>query len=233
MVPPDNLVASSEDMFGIPANVFEGLRERLKASLMKSEKTAQSLILYADDIVNNATIIDLEDTLREFSKVQSPLSGGKVFLYAQDAKNGTLLKGLIKNCAPTMDIVIITSKDLMRDKNLDGSETDEVAALVECAAARGADDILALIKGARKDFKRDKPEDLVELSMDLKVPIILLGLDKAVYSLGEALAQANRIIGQEGVHGWVVSLLPIRKMSEEMHERYLQHLAELRIRTAA
>ena len=144
----------------------------------------------------------------------------------------------IRRVDKRVEIITITRSDLKKganklddDPDVEDKETDEIEALIKRAKQKDAGNVLALVKGARDNFKKDAPEDLVELCReDVKVPVILLGKENAVYSFASAIHQAIKIRSQDGAHGWVVSLLPIRTISEDikaMHTEYVNSLQAL------
>jgi anti-sigma regulatory factor (Ser/Thr protein kinase)/SAM-dependent methyltransferase len=206
--------------------------ERVKA-VSREERSGQSLILYADDLLENTAVIDLEKTVRKIASDNGIINGGKVIIFARDEKNGAILDKMIRTAEPGMKTALITLEDLSSRRNVDGSEVKEVEALVKEAKRSGAGDILAVIKGPSSDMKKDTPEALVDASVKLKIPVIILGLENAIYSFEDAIGQALLIKGQNGEHGWVVSLLPIRTISEDIRLHHEEYLATLKAYVAA
>jgi hypothetical protein len=206
---------------------------KLEQTLASGTSNTQSLILYADDILQNTAVVDLEDTIRKVTSQKGILSGGNIVLFAREAANAAIMERMIKDASPNARTVVITFEDLAERRNIKGRETDEVETLVQEARRRGSGEILAVIKGPAKNIKSDPPEDLVDMSRRLKVPVVILGLENALYSFASAIEQAVIIRRQNGEGGWVVSLLPIQTISEDLRVKHEEYLATLRAYIAA
>lgn len=207
--------------------------QKLEKALFAGERERQSVILYADDILRSAAVIDIERTMSKITSDHGVLNGGKIILFARIAENAVILENLIKKSTPGAETVIITFNDLEKRRNLRGNETGEVTSLVREARRKGAAEILAIIKGPSLDIKADTPEDLVELSKRLKIPVIIMGSENAVYSFASAIEQALLVKKVTGRDGWVVSLLPIRTISEDIRIFHQEYLGALNAHIAA
>jgi hypothetical protein len=122
----------------------------------------------------------------------------------------------------------ITRSELETHKNLNGSEAKEVESIVELARARGAKDVLALIKGPTLE-----PEGLAHISERLKVPVVIIGTEKGLYSIAHAITQAIRIKTGKGTNGWLIILPPVRAWSEAIEKEYEEYLRSLQVLQAA
>ena len=187
------------------------------------------IILYADDILNSTAALDLENTVRKMSEKGGVLSNSKVILYAKKEKASALvLEEMIKRASPNIETVIITSEELASRKNLDGTENDEVAALVKFAKSKGAGNLLGLIKGPTKE-----PEELANLSRSLRIPVVIVGLEEALYSFAEAMVKALETKKWDGARGWLIILPPIRTISDDIRQKYLEYQMSLQALVAA
>ncbi|MFC1570629.1 pyridoxal-phosphate dependent enzyme [Candidatus Omnitrophota bacterium] len=231
--PEEDFTSSVDALLDSLKNDYEVRGRELDQAAHANKKEGESLILYADDLLENAAVIDLESTIRKITSSHGILAGGKIILFAREEANAIILEKMITEASSDVEVITITEEELKEDRNLNGKETDEVKALVKVAKARSERGVLALIKAPPKDTKKDPVEDLVDLSDELKVPVILLGLEEALYSLASALEQAIKIKGQKGSHGWVVSLLPIRTITKDIEAAYLEYQRSLQAYIAA
>jgi hypothetical protein len=198
------------------------------------EKRGQSLALYADDIMESAMVVDLEHTIKNIISKRNILAGGKIVLYAKDPRNAAVLGRMIKDADPGIETVIMTREDLELPDNAD--EVKEADAVIRRAAARGAGDMLGLIKG-----RTDKIEELAGLANDRMVPIVILAPSDGVYSFAQAIAMAmdakarnGSAHGQpSGRKGWLMMLLPIRPLTDDIRKQYEDYRASLAALAAA
>ncbi|MCX5678275.1 MAG: PEP/pyruvate-binding domain-containing protein [Candidatus Omnitrophica bacterium] len=186
------------------------------------EKNGQSLILYADDILENAIVVDLENTIKNILSKHNILSGGKIILFARNSVNASILERMLKRADPSLEVTTITSGELEESKHTNGSEAREVKGLVELAKARGAANILALIKGPTVE-----PESLASCSKETEVPVIVIGAEKALYSFAQAIAMAIDIKIKNGSGGWLIILPPLRTFTKELQAQYEEYRRSL------
>ena len=225
-------------LLGSLVSDYKKREDELTKALGKDQDSAQSLILYADDLLKNASVIDLESTIKKITSDNGILNGGKIIIFTraeEEKASAIILENMIKRVSGNIETIRVTEEELI-DRNLivkGAKEIDKVDALVRFASSKNAKNILALIKGPSGSMKENSPEKLVERSCKLKVPVIILGLEDALYSLASALQQAIIIKGQNGTHGWVVSLLPIRTITEDIEAQYQEYQRTLQTLIAA
>jgi len=192
-------------------------RRKVPDTTFKIQKTRQSLILYADDILENAAVIDLEDTLREMRNV---LKGGKIVLFARRPENATILEKIIKRADPELKTIVVTPKDLHNGENINGNDEKEIKELIKFAKRKEANEILAVIKGRPKE-----PERL----NGFKIPIVLVGCyGDAIYSFRSAIIRAVKAKQEEGKDGWIIMLPPVGTLSGELEEKYNEYKKTLK-----
>ncbi|MDP8298731.1 MAG: GNAT family N-acetyltransferase [Candidatus Tantalella remota] len=227
------------DITGGFDRALEGLRkvslDEYRKAVLKAEvvtyahrEEGQSLVLYADDILESTAVIDLEKSIKGILAKHSVLSGGKMILYAREEANAVILERMIRNADSRIEIVVVTRDELVKTRNLTGGESDEIKTLVKTARCKGAGDILAVIKGPSSE-----PEELVSTCAELKVPVILMGYEEGLYSFAAAIAKAILVKNMEGSGGWVVILPPIRTISEDIELQYRDYLHSLQALVAA
>jgi hypothetical protein len=200
---------------------------KLGESVEATRKTAQNLILYADDILENAVVVDLEDTVKKILERNNVLEGGKIIIYGRGPANAAILEKLIKRSGPDINTVTITESELKTGRTIAG-ELDELDALMRFASAKGAKDVLAVVKGATS-----QPEALVERAKELKIPVILIGPEKGIYSFAQALAMAIRTKEDGGRNGWVVLLPVLKPLTEDLQRCYDEYRRSLEALRAA
>jgi len=215
---------------------FVGRADMLEREAASYGKSGQSLILYADDILENAVVLDLEDTVKNILVKHNILQGGKIILYAREAASATILERIINRTDPSIDVITITKDEL---RNTNGSELKEVIALVSFAKRKGANEILALIRGPlslnlSEETAQQELNAIAEFARQNEIPIIIVGAVKnAVYSFAQALVGAMQIKTQKGSNGTIATLLPIKVYSEEIEEEYTEYLKSLHALTHA
>ena len=157
---------------------------KLEQEIASSTASGQSIILYADDILKSTGIIDLESSLKS-TKVSGLLENGKIVIFACEENNGIFLEKLIKKANPEIETLIITQRQLYDNKTFTDKGPDETKALIEMAKAKGAQNILTVIRGLP-----DKPEKLAKVAENFKIPIVFIGQEDALYSFAQALYMA-------------------------------------------
>ena len=197
-------------------------------------KSGQSLILYADDILENAVMLDLEDTIKNILVKHKILQGGKIVLFARKAASATILERMVKRADPNINVITITKDEL---RNTNGSELNEIKSLVNFAKRKGAKEILAIIRGPiEHGVKQEKLNAIVEYcrSKEIQVPIVIVGAyGKALYSFAQAVTEAIIAKTTDGNKRWLIPLRPIEPLSKELHEQYEQYLVSLQALQAA
>lgn len=186
----------------------------------------QSLILYAEPLLDNCGIIDLE-IIR--AMVENNILGS-VVLYAEDEKNNIILEELLREVSPVVKIIKITKSRLNERFRYNNDEADEIDALVRFVGTKGINpkDILGVIKG----FSENQTE-IGRLSETLKVPIVILKktAGEAIYSFTQAVLRT--IAAKRGESGWFIILPPIKIITEELQREWEEYKASLQILRAA
>ena len=64
---------------------------------------------------------------------------------------------------------------------------------------------------------------MAALSKGAKVPIVIIGVERAFYSFAEAIRMAMKIRESDGRSGWLMVLPPVQNITAEIEERYQKH----------
>jgi len=212
---------------------YEGMLRRLGDGAKQYERRGDSLILYADDILRDTVMTDIEDTLGKLA-THNLLRGGKIVLFAREEANAKILESMIEKASADLgkNVVIITQKELRERKaKAKDSKITEAEMLIELARANGAGNILGLIKGppASQDIKR---KELAAFS-GLKIPVIIVGSQRALYSFAQAILEAIDIKNQGGKGGWLAILPSIKPITDAIEGQYKAYLLSLEAAIAA
>ena len=210
---------------------------RLNALCSSNNKTGQSIILYADDILDKVSAVDLERTIRNVTKEGGVLHEGKIIIYSREKEaHGAILEDMVRSSADISVEIISTNSEKLKARNFKiKKETEEVYSLIRFAKQKGVDpsNILGIIKGAAQDFDKNDPDALVETSKENEVPIVILSPQNAVYSFATALELAMLMKKEKGSIGWVLGLLPIQTISEDIKALYYEYKNSLQALIAA
>lgn len=185
----------------------------------------QAIILYADDLVEENFVEDLEgEVARSFGRL-GRLAGCKAVIYSGRPENGARLYTLIKSANPEVETIMVLKEELRSG----GDEVKEAEALVRAARAKGAKEAIGLIRGPSK-----KPEELAAFARASKLPVVVIGPEKGAYSLRQAIAAAIAARIRNGeVSGWLMMLPPIRTFTEDIRLRYEEFKARVTAMQAA
>jgi hypothetical protein len=198
----------------------------------------QALVLYADDILNDVVMFDLEESLKGLVKGRNVLAGGKIVLYTRDmtlADEVEKLRFFIERTIPETKVVVIRQSDHGQLAVRSQDSVKEVEELIELLPAKGVDanNVLAIVKGHKgrcvDQFKK----------YDLAIPLIMLNLngvgsgEKGVFSLSGILEEAIRCVNNadiQGSSGWISILDPMDKITAKMYEQYLIYRNEVLVK---
>jgi len=204
---------------------FAQATPKLEKNLIEYNKTGQSLILYADDILENALVVDLENTAKNILVKHNILNGGRIILYSKNEASAAILEKVIKHAGPNLETVKIAQSDLQTN----GDEIKEIDALLRVARAKGTKELLGLIKGPT-----NKPEELAAFAKDASLPIVIVGPEKGVYSFAQAIAIAiDAKITNGATSGWLIMLPPIRVLTDDIRRQYEEYQHSLQALVAA
>ncbi|MBD3380378.1 MAG: AAA domain-containing protein, partial [Candidatus Omnitrophica bacterium] len=208
---------------------MQGLASKGEATAEVKVRQKRSLILYADDIIENAIICDLEESLRKIIGERDILDGGKIVLYVQGEVNlekTEAMRDLIESVVPATEAVIVRKweHESRLDKNFRGPDT-EIKALLRCLnskrdtgeKAMNTEDLFAVIRGNGIDWTK------ATLKYDIEVPLIVINDNvKGIYSFAQALEIAIRTLNQEaGFEGWIREFLPTVPLTDDMYEKFI------------
>jgi len=199
----------------------------LESKIIEHDAKDQSIILYADDILENAAVYDLGYVVKNIIQKHNLLNGGKIVLFARSPVNAKILEKMIRSAAPDIDIASITEADI--GQPIDGVKGLE--AVARFARAKGVKDVLAIIKGYSN---KENEQELCETARSLHAPIVLIGPEKALYSFSQALSMALAAKSSNGASfGWLIMLPPVRSVTEDIKAVYEAYSRALAILQAA
>jgi hypothetical protein len=203
------------------------------------EGSGQSLVLYADDIIENALMVDLEETIGNIAAKRNVLTGGKIVLY--DRKGGESAKRLeeiIKRAGPNIEVVTVTKTELgiVQDEDKLGgryaaAEADRV--LRYAKGKVGVNNVLAIIRGSAR-----QPEELIDFANnEARLPILIME-EKGAYLLSRAIEIAISMKSGDGASGalkkaWLRTLPPFVPLSVNIKEEYEKGRASMPALVAA
>jgi hypothetical protein len=194
-----------------------GLKEyvdRLGGETTEYISDKQTLILYAEPLLDNRAAVDMREALTDLLK-NNILKG--IVIYAEDLDKARILNMLIKEVKQDLRIDLIPKAYIANRGFNDTAEADELRALISYIYAdrdipvQNREDILGVIKGPIKDG-----DSLVDMLNEphLRVPVVVFEdtSSNALYSFAEAL---RRIISTKKAQSktgsdWLIHLPPIR-----------------------
>jgi hypothetical protein len=216
---------------GVPG--YDEQAAKLGKQAAEHKKTGQSLILYADDLLESAVVLDLESTVRDTLAKHNILKGGKIVLFAKNPANATILDRMIKHADPNIQTVIITNENLKTKNVVNGSEFDEIKAIVELAQANGARKILGIIRKPVHPDNHGELDDIYQFAKHKKIPIVFVGAEKGLYSFAWAVRAAMKAKSKRYNKVWLILLPSVRSLSGDIEKEYEEYLRSLHTLQAA
>ncbi|MBF0216170.1 MAG: hypothetical protein HQL30_04150, partial [Candidatus Omnitrophica bacterium] len=207
--------------------------------------TPRSLIIYAEDILDNAVRFDeLENSINDMVKEKNILSGGKIILYSRDEKRyaekgaeADKLAAIIGRAAPGVEIValkkwehpkLFTAIDNDPYKDLN-TEVETLIKVLNSAARKGGEaqykpeNILGIIRANGINWAKAK------LTYKVKVPVIVMNDNVlGVYRFGDLLTRLVGMRASAAKDGekwknaaWLDLYTPAVLLDTEMYANYL------------
>ncbi|MDD4203374.1 MAG: hypothetical protein PHQ52_07900, partial [Candidatus Omnitrophica bacterium] len=217
-------------------------------TIKEQEKTNNAIILYADDIIADVFLFDIEDTFRLLTSDNGILNGGTVILYTitsdvmKRQKVDALKLMIEQSCSDNTKVEILEKHDVWGEHDLKTSEEDVSSELEQIFNALRSkqnvnnklggfikqENILGVILGSRKG--------LIELCSDYymhEVPVVMIdGIRNGVYgifSFAQAVSFAIQIKQNNGDAGWGKVLYPI-EVAEDLRDSYMRYRNEVLIK---
>ncbi|KJJ84307.1 hypothetical protein OMAG_001770 [Candidatus Omnitrophus magneticus] len=222
---------------------FAGLKRRISVikknasfniKLLFKENQKQnnrSIILYSDDILKNAVLLDFPATLNLLKK-QNALGEGNILLFTKDKKLEDQTKLLADYIQYTLGgqikILIVKQWDTASNFMNISNPAIEAKKLIKLSKKEGARDVIAIIRGNGINW--------IETFKDYKmnVPIVIMNDNtRGAFSFSDALNKAlERRLGIDyitntGFAKWIICLEPVEKLTEKMYEEYLFYREKL------
>ncbi|MBF0494235.1 MAG: hypothetical protein HQL28_03790, partial [Candidatus Omnitrophica bacterium] len=220
----ESAVKALRDKIDEPGPAAEALR-----IFGEEDRESESLILYADDILHSVAVTDLEVTVRNALAAHGALKGGKVVIFGRKEANADILELVISVIGENsyglgIEAVKVTEQELKASRNINGTERSEIEALVRHVGALGikTENVLGIIKSSAS-----APEEIEATAKRLRIPVVIIGGEKGVYSFAEAIYRAMLIKRDNGSHGWHMSLPPVSTVSEDIKTLYNEYIMAL------
>ncbi len=195
---------------------------KLKYSFTEYSPTSgKSVIIYADDLLMNAAVYDLQSTIKNIFVEHDILKGGKIILFARDPANLEIVKELINQAGLNNDSIVSVLENENISKKGDFSETKMLLRKArQIGAIDGENELLAVIRGPLRG-KWNKDKKLEALLKDNELPLIIIGPEKGVYSFAGAIHAALKVkLSEEKNRIWLIMLPPIRSLTEDIKSLY-------------
>jgi hypothetical protein len=218
-------------------------REFVKKCAALETKTAsyegrrQSLILYADDLLENAVVTDLEHAVKNILVKHDILAGGRIILFARRPENMKIVKNILKRAGLPAESVAEVFEDhsIALAKNRDTKETEMLVNIARREGALNGDNrLLGLVRG-KLTQKRKYDKELKSLAKRYELPIIIIGPQAGIYSFADAVRKAIEIkMSDDGsAKRWLFMLKPIRPLTDEIRREYEYYCSSLKALVAA
>jgi SAM-dependent MidA family methyltransferase/GNAT superfamily N-acetyltransferase len=183
-------------------------------------ESARSLIVYADSILEQGAVVDLEDTMKR----AAVLNGGTVVLYGINAGRLAILEKMIRDANSSVEVVWARPSDLV-----DGTVSNDMIdlrRLINLTKSRYAKNktLLGVIKGPTLDVFDGQLKDISEAN---KIAVVSFESDNGIYSFYKALAA---VVAGSRDHNWTIILPPVKAIGEDLqkaYEKYLRLISEL------
>ena len=189
----------------------------------------QGLILYADDVIENGIMLDIEDTFKELFNSNPGSLETRIFVYSRNEANGVILSRMIKRAYLHAKVYQISESDINEGRVSKLDDLGEMKELAQFASRRGVKNVMSLIRGplrleGQRQVMQEDTDDIARFARDNNIPIILLRHEQALYSLAEALVIPHNAGKQN--KGWVYFLDPIKEFDIEYkyYQKYLENL---------
>ncbi|MFH1878042.1 MAG: NHL repeat-containing protein, partial [Candidatus Omnitrophota bacterium] len=238
-----------------PAGFIEFVRKKRGTFFEQAEKLStlgepcllepacmpRDLILYADDILNNAVFYDFEDAVTKLIKEKNILGGGKIILYTRSEKEWIsggvskveLLKKLIEKLAPDVPCVMIDRQAAPGGIDTPGDidtvqEIKDVIKWADNKRLRGEPritekGIFAVIRGNSIKWAK------TSLKYNIEAPLIIMNDNqRGVFSFYQAMELAIRTLRQEkAFQGWIREFKPVEFLPEKIYTDYIRYRDEV------
>lgn len=204
------------------------LRDALpKVESIPEETTKKAIILYADCILKQGPILDLEETIKK----AAILNGGTVIIYGNKASRATILEKIIKRANNSINVIWISQAEVAtRFNRADANEIDELRGLIDCAKSKpelSGKTLMGVVKGPAMDNYKIA---LREFLNERKVVIVSFESDYDLYSTYDAMRaifDAQKANTPKS-YNWVIDLKPSSKQNiEKLDKDYFRKLKEL------
>jgi len=205
----------------------------------KGRDTSKALILFADDLLNNAILFDFEDTIKQLAGTGRLLQNGKVILYTKDNSmrdKVDALGELIMRVTDNVDVITVTPQDIYNgpipgNKN-EAEEIDDLLRELERTDRDGdrmkdidRKNVLAIVRGNRLDWP------VLFRDYNQRIPLIVINDNiKGIFSFAEAMSLALQTI-RDNTDGakpsnWIKTLDSIEG-TEELYKKYIRYREEV------
>jgi hypothetical protein len=202
-------------------------------SVRKDSLDQTAIILYADDILRQGAVMDLEYLLSR----SNILDAVRLVIYGRDPPSADILEHVIRNAKPSINaenLIKVTSQDL-KDRFADGrdlnriapDEAKELKCLLQFTSINPltSGNVLGAIKGTTDPTYIAGIENLLS-QQARKTAVVSFESKDGIYSFAAALAKLVEIKKVTGPSNgkWLVFLKPLERVSEEIIRAYSEYL---------
>jgi len=238
-VSPDRMAPeAAETVFALNvSNLRNFVSDTLTSFSQPAESsTDKSLVLYADSILDDGCMVDLESTLKK-------MNGITVIVYGRKPGYVQLLQRIIHKASSSINVIAVEAQELQsasgfEDINIEHpNEARELDEIIDFANRRNFNNgkLLGVVKGKTDAAHVDKARDIAK---ERKVPVVSFETEEgagSLYSFAAALGMLTQIKNASGPDNstWFAGLKPIAKWSEEIKTAYDNYLRALEAMIAA
>ncbi|MFH1791695.1 MAG: hypothetical protein ABH885_06925, partial [Candidatus Omnitrophota bacterium] len=214
--------------------------EQASLTPARGASARKTIVLYADDIINNAALYDLGDSLDVLTSQNGILENGRIILYStgeSPAGDIELLRKHLGQRSNGAEVIIIDSNECFGYAAVEGGCVKELCGLVEIlktgkkksvrekvGGKLSEEDIIGIIRG------NGVPQAGLRAEYRHRVPVIILnGREngvRGIFSFAAAVALAIAMRRRDDTEIWV-DILDCVEYSGHLYERYERERREL------
>lgn len=226
---PDPAKGMFERFISLARALQDSIHERaLSAAALKSTFAGKAMVLYADSMLDQGAMIDLEETLT----TTGVLDYSTMIIYGKRPGTAQLVKRVIDNANRTVKTVIVDEQELIARSGAGDiyiDEAKELDSLIKYAGAKGFNNgsLLGVIKGATDPSSVD---DIKRVLVERKVPVVSFESADGIYSFVKALGLLAKMKYEfdPKSNNWFAVLPPIKKLSVEIDKTYKEYQETLK-----
>ncbi|MBF0216729.1 MAG: hypothetical protein HQL30_07040 [Candidatus Omnitrophica bacterium] len=220
----EGLLSRGEALAGKKEYATDEYTEGLDKLAADEPMAKRGFIIFADEIINDALMLDIGRSVKRLTEEATLLKGMTFFIHYKDEKNAVLVERMIAGSGADIKVVFLAPNG--REGKFTEEET--VNSVIRTARAKGAGEILGVLKGPAGD-----PARMSDLSIREKIPFIIVGIERGLYSFEAVLMKALEIRKTGASGGWLYALPPVTLVTKEIKAEYEEYLSTLGAMSAA